>query len=73
VYSKTGSGIFSIGDAEINLPLHQDVRQAVVNDLAAGRANDVSDEKYPQNRPFLAKIESVGSRCSLGIAMRVMS
>ena len=37
-------GIFPIGDAEIDAALRKDVVQAVVNDFAAGRPDDVSYE-----------------------------
>jgi hypothetical protein len=42
--AEAGGGIFAIGDAEINFALGEDVREPVVNDLAAGRADDVADE-----------------------------
>jgi len=37
-------GVFAIDDAEIDLALREDIREPVVNDLAAGRADDVADE-----------------------------
>ena len=42
--AEAGRGIFTIDDAQINFALREDVREPVVNDLAAGRANDVTDE-----------------------------
>ena len=42
--AEAGRGVFAIGDAEIDLALREDVREPVVNDLAAGRADDVADE-----------------------------
>ena len=43
--AEAGGGIFAVGDAEIDVALREDVREAVVNDLAAGRADNVSDEE----------------------------
>jgi hypothetical protein len=43
--AETGGGIFAVGDAEINLLLGEDVRETVVNDATAGRADDVADEE----------------------------
>ncbi len=34
--AEAGSGIFAVGDAEVDLALGEDVREPVVNDLAAG-------------------------------------
>ena len=42
--AEARSGIFAVGDAEIDLALGEDVREPVVNDFAAGRAHDVADE-----------------------------
>ena len=42
--TESRSGVLSIGDAEIDVALRKDVCQAVVNDFAAGRPNDVSHE-----------------------------
>jgi hypothetical protein len=42
--SEAGSGIFAIGDAEIDAALRENVRQAVVNDFSAGRADNVSNK-----------------------------
>ncbi len=46
--AETGSGILAVDDAQIDLALREDVREPVVNDLAAGRADDIADEKYSQ-------------------------
>jgi hypothetical protein len=43
--TETGGGVFAVGDAQINLLLGEDVREPIVNDAAAGRANDVADEE----------------------------
>ncbi len=42
--AEARGGIFAVGDAEIDLALGEDVREPVVNDLAAGRTYDVADE-----------------------------
>jgi hypothetical protein len=42
--AEAGGGIFAVGDAEIDFALGEDVREPVVNDLAAGRADDVADK-----------------------------
>jgi hypothetical protein len=47
--------IFTVRDAKVDLTLDEDVREAVVNDLATGRANDVADEQDSHidiNEPF---------------------
>ena len=46
--AETGSGIFTIGDAQIDLPLRQDIPKAVVDDLAPRRTYDVSDKEDSQ-------------------------
>src|SRR2546430_7844507 len=38
--------IFAVSDDQIDLPLRNDVRQAIANDLPSGRADNVSYEKY---------------------------
>jgi hypothetical protein len=43
--AESGSGVFAIGDDEINFFLCDDVSQAIVDDLAARGANDVTDEE----------------------------
>jgi hypothetical protein len=47
-YAESGSGVFAISDAQIDLPLCQDIRKAVVDDLASGRSDNVSDKKDSQ-------------------------
>jgi hypothetical protein len=42
--AEAGGGVFAVGDAEIDFALGENVRKPVVNDLAAGRADDVADE-----------------------------
>jgi hypothetical protein len=42
--SESRCGIFPIGDAKIDAALRKDVGQAVMNDFAAGRPDDVSHE-----------------------------
>ena len=54
--AEAGSGVFAVGDAEIDLALREDVREPVVNDLAAGRAHDVANEKDFQIRSFREKL-----------------
>jgi hypothetical protein len=51
--AEAGSGIFAIGDAEVDLALLEDVVEAVVDDFAAGRADDVTDEEDFQFGGFL--------------------
>jgi len=46
--TESGRRIFAVGDAQIDLPLGQDIPKAVVDDLASGRADNVSDEKDSQ-------------------------
>jgi hypothetical protein len=43
-YAEAGSGVFAIDDAKINFALRENVREPVVNDLAAGRAYDVANK-----------------------------
>jgi hypothetical protein len=42
--AETGGGVFAVGDAEVYFALRENVREPVVNDLAAGRAYDVANE-----------------------------
>jgi hypothetical protein len=42
--AKSGRGILAIDDAEVYFALLEDVREPVVNDLAAGRTYDVTNE-----------------------------
>ncbi len=44
--AKTGSGVFAVGDDQIDLAMLHKVGQAVVDDLASGRANNISDEQH---------------------------
>ncbi len=43
--AESGSGIFAIGDDQIDFFLGHDVGETVANDLASWRANDVTDEE----------------------------
>jgi hypothetical protein len=43
--AEPGSGIFTVGDDQIDFFLGHDVGQTVANDLASWRANDVTDEE----------------------------
>src|SRR5277367_1379883 len=43
--AEAGSGIFTVGDAEVYGALRDDIREAVVNDFASGRADDISDKE----------------------------
>jgi hypothetical protein len=71
--AETGGGVLAVGDAQVNFALRENVCEPVVNDLAARRAYDVTDEKDFQTRTFPRKIRSPGSLGSLGTAMRVAS
>jgi hypothetical protein len=42
--AEAGRSIFAIDDAKINFAVREDVREPVVNDLAAGRAYDVANK-----------------------------
>jgi hypothetical protein len=42
--AKSGRGVFAVGDAQIDFALRENVGEPVVNDLAAGRTDDVADE-----------------------------
>jgi hypothetical protein len=42
--AESGSGVFAVRDAEVDLSLRKDVRESVQDDLATGRTNDVADE-----------------------------
>lgn len=46
--AESGRRIFAVGDAQIDLPLGQDIPKAIVDDLASGRADDISDKKDSQ-------------------------
>jgi hypothetical protein len=43
--AEAGSGVFAIGDAEIDLAVREDIRKALTHDSAAGRADNVTDEQ----------------------------
>ena len=43
--AESGSGIFPVGDDQIDFFLGYDVGETVANDLAPGRANDITDEE----------------------------
>jgi hypothetical protein len=43
-HAEAGRGVFAIDDAKLDSALREDVREPVVNDLAAGRAYDVANE-----------------------------
>ena len=71
--AESGSGVFTVGDAQIDLPLRQDIPQAVVDDLASRRADDVSDKKDSQRRislpasrvePLISSTEGSTSPCA---------
>ena len=42
--AETGGGVFAVRDAEVNFALRENVREPIVNDLAAGRAYNVANE-----------------------------
>jgi len=42
--AEAGRGVFTIDDAKLDFALREDVREPVVNDLAAGRAYDVANK-----------------------------
>jgi hypothetical protein len=74
--AEAGSGVFAVGDAQIDPPLRKDIRQPLVNDFAAGGADNVADEEDSQGMSFPKKIASLGSSAaaeSLGITMLVAS
>ena len=52
---KSGSGIFAVGNAEVDLALREDVRETVVNDFAARRSDNVTDKENFQVKTFLEK------------------
>ncbi len=43
--AKAGGGILAVGDHQINLAVLHKVGEALLNDVASGRADDVADEK----------------------------
>ncbi len=43
--AESGSGIFTVGDDQIDFSLGHDVGETVANDLASRRANNVTDEE----------------------------
>ncbi len=43
--AEAGGGIFAVGDDQINLLVLHKVGEALLNDQASGRADDVADEK----------------------------
>jgi hypothetical protein len=44
--AEAGSGIFAIGDDEVDLAVRDEVREPIADDLATGRADDVTNEEY---------------------------
>ena len=44
--AEAGGGVFAVGDDQVDLPLRDDVGQAIADDLASWRADDVTDEEY---------------------------
>ena len=44
--AEAGGGIFAVGDDEVDLAVRDEVGQAIADDLAAGRTDDVTDEEY---------------------------
>lgn len=42
--AEAGRGVFTIDDADVDFALGEDVREPVVNDLAAGRTYDVANK-----------------------------
>ncbi|HKV60371.1 MAG TPA: hypothetical protein VJO16_00535, partial [Candidatus Acidoferrum sp.] len=50
--AETGSGVFTIGDGEINLLLRDDVREMVVHNPPTGRTYDVSHKKNTHELEF---------------------
>jgi hypothetical protein len=80
--AESGRGVLAIDDAEIDLALCKDVRQPFVNDLAAGRADNVANEKDFQSGTFRDRIvspdshrknEPLDSLRSLGTTMLIAS
>ncbi len=68
--AEAGRGVFAIDDAEIYFTLREDIREPVVNDLAAGRAYDIANKQDFQIRTFLRKDRPLGSLRSHGAARR---
>jgi len=51
--AKSRGGVLAVDDAEIDLALRKDIREPLVDDFAAGRTDDVTDEEDLQNCAFL--------------------
>ena len=63
--AETGGGILTVGDAQIDLALGQNIAEALVNDAPAGEPT-MSPMKKIFNGVVLPDEEPLGSRCSLG-------
>ena len=58
--------IFAIGDDQIDLPLGNDIREAIANDLPSGRADNVSYEKYAHALFRTASYKNGADRSAVG-------
>jgi hypothetical protein len=56
--AKAGCGVLAVGDAEIDLALDDNVRQAIVDYFSSGRADDVTDKKnFHSKGPIFVELE----------------
>ena len=59
---KSGRRILTVGDHQVDLPLCDDVRQPIANDLPPRRADDVSYKKYAHGLFHTAKHKNGADR-----------
>ena len=56
--TEAGRRILTVGDAEIDLALGDNVRQAIVDYFSSGRADDVTDKKnFHSKGPIFVELE----------------
>jgi hypothetical protein len=44
--AEAGRRVLAVGDAEIDLALRDDIREAVMHNFSSGRADNITDEEY---------------------------
>ncbi len=55
--AKAGSGVFAIGNHQINLAVLDQVDKAFLNNLTPGKADNVADEQYSHGETKLSETQ----------------
>src|SRR5215469_4062419 len=63
--TETRSGIFAVGDDQVDLPNLNQIRQSLADDMTAGRANNVTDEQYAHRKTVISKEQFARTRLHL--------